>query len=105
MTWLSQADSVALVEGDHSFHQLALRWMLGIGLAASKPSPLTPLPEGERGDRKPLLEIAVKFFDYLEANAEEFWNVPRLDVLGAGEDSASDDELPEVDEDDDDDEE
>jgi hypothetical protein len=80
MTWLSQAEQVPLVEGDHSFHQLALRWMLGIGLAA---------PEVEAN--APLLELAVKFFDFLEANAEEYWQVPRLDVLGTGEDGDDED--------------
>ena len=67
MTWLSQAEQVPLSEGEHSFHQLALRWMLGIGLAPPQPA---------------LRELAVKFFDYLEANAEDYWQVPRLDVLG-----------------------
>jgi hypothetical protein len=90
MTWLSQAEQVPLVEGDHSFHQLALRWMLGIGLTVSN----TPTP----GDAKPLLELTVKFFDYLEANAEEYWQVPHLDVLGAGKKA----ERPERDEPDDD---
>ena len=76
MTWLSQADQVPLVDGDHSFHQLALRWMLGIGLAAAE---------------APLRQLAViKFFDHLEANAEEYWQVPRLDVLGTGADDPPD---------------
>ncbi len=73
MTWLSQAADVPLVDGDHSFHQLALRWMLGIGLATSE----EPVDES-------LYALAVKFFDHLEANAEEYWHVPRLDVLGTG---------------------
>jgi len=73
VTWLSQAESVSLVDSDHSFHQLALRWMLGVGLAASK-------PETESA----MLEIAVKFFDQLEANADDYWQVPFLDVLGTG---------------------
>ena len=99
MTWLSLAEEVPLVDGDHSFHQLALRWMLGVGLAAA--------PESGDGGAKPqaaragLLELAVKFFDYLEANAEEFWHVPGLDLLGAGEDAEIDDERGE-DEDDED---
>jgi hypothetical protein len=91
MTWLSQAEEVSLVEGDHSFHQLALRWMLGIGLAAAA------APTG-----KPLLELVVKFFDFLEANADDYWQVPRLDVLGTGEDSADEGDEDRDDEDDDD---
>ncbi|MSQ93691.1 MAG: hypothetical protein EXR98_03950 [Gemmataceae bacterium] len=80
MTWLSQANEVPLVEGDHSFHQLALRWMLGIALAA------------EADADTPLRELAVKCFDYLEANAEEYWQVPKLDLLGTGEDAEADEE-------------
>lgn len=84
MTWLSQAADVPLVDGEHSFHQLALRWMLGIGLAASeKPADVSLYP------------LAVKFFDYLEANAEEYWQVPRLDLLGTGYTGPMPNELPE----------
>src|SRR5262249_13197645 len=53
MTWLSQAGQVPLVEREHSFHQLALRWMLAVTADGSG------------------LELAVRFFDALEANAEE----------------------------------
>jgi hypothetical protein len=84
MTWLSQAEQVPLVDGEHSFHQLALRWMLGVGLAAA------PAPSGDYSkeeERKTLLALAVKFFDYLEANAEDYWHVPKLDTLGTGDDT------------------
>jgi len=96
MTWLSHADQVTLVEGEHSFHQLALRWMLGISLAIAELQ-----TQGEAA--KPLLELTVKFFDYIEANADEFWNVPRLDVLGTGTETAPDEPPPPDDDDDDDD--
>src|SRR5262249_34277625 len=94
MTWLSQTEEVPLVEGDHSFHQLALRWMLGIGLAAAD--------EKARG---PLLELVVKFFDYLEANAEDYWQVPRLDILGTLEDGEIQDGAGQAEDEEDDDEE
>ena len=94
MTWLSQAEEVPLVEGDHSFHQLALRWMLGIGLAAAN-----------EASHAALLELVVKFFDYLEANAEDYWQVPRLDVLGAMEEGEIQDVDGQEDEEEDDDEE
>jgi hypothetical protein len=87
MTWLSQAEQVPLEDGEHSFHVLALRWMLGVcgpvaGAGAGRET------EGEkiRGLTPPArLELAVKFFDHLEANAEDYWSVPRLDVLGTGD--------------------
>ena len=74
ITWLGQADSVSLADTEHSFHQLALRWMLGVGLAAAEPE-----------QEQPLLDLSVKFFDRLEANADEYWQVPRLDVVGGAD--------------------
>ena len=35
-------------------------------------------PAAERRD------LVVKFFDYLEANAEEYWEVPTLDLVEGG---------------------
>ncbi|MBI3823785.1 MAG: hypothetical protein HY289_14035 [Planctomycetes bacterium] len=90
MTWLSQSGDVPLIEGEHSFHQLALRWMLGISLAANA-----------NGPNQALLELVVKFFDYLEANADEYWQVPRLDVLGTGGEGEGEGEKPEENDDDD----
>jgi hypothetical protein len=84
MNWLAQAEEVSLEEAAHSFHALALRWMLTVAGPAA-------LPEAERW---PLVR---KFLDYLEANAEDFGSVPRLDVLGIG---AEDDEEGEPEEDD-----
>jgi hypothetical protein len=77
MTWLSQAGEVPLVEREHSFHQLTLRWMLGV---TGEPTPQSPAAT---------LDLVARFFDALEANAEENWQVPRLDVLGIGEEAAS----------------
>lgn len=68
MTWLENAEQVPLEEGEHSFHTLALRWMLGVCKAKSGAA-----------------QIITKFLDYLEANADEFWNVPRLDIAGVGD--------------------
>ncbi len=65
MSWLERHAEVALIDGDHSFHLLALRWMLRVCSRA------------EREASNALDEIA-RFFDYLEANAEELWDVPRL---------------------------
>ena len=85
MHWLSQADAVRLEEGPHSFHTLAERW-LGMALlplpqgegrgegeasiARQSPHP-SPLPTGEGTNR-----LLGKFFDYLESNADTYWEVP-----------------------------
>ncbi len=74
MTWMSQSEQVPLEEGEHSFHQLSLRWMLLVGADA----PVSPL--------------LFKFFDHLEANAEDYWHVPSLDPAGVGPAKKDDDE-------------
>jgi hypothetical protein len=71
MTWLGQAEQIPLEDSGYSFHTLAVRWMLGLWKTA-------------RADRAASAQTIAKFFDYLEANAEEYWNVPRLDVAGIG---------------------
>ncbi len=74
INWAGHADQVALEEGPHSFHNLSLRWLLGVT------SPLAPVLGGEgAGVNVGDLALAQKFFDYLEANAEDFWEVPTID--------------------------
>lgn len=67
ISWLSQADAVPLEEGEESFPPLALRWLAGVLDQVRRPSP------GEEP-----WKLVCKFFDYLEANADEYWRVPRL---------------------------
>jgi hypothetical protein len=83
MTWLGQAEEVPLEEGEFSFHHLALRWMLGV-LADVAGEGAKPAPETVAEARA----LVNKFFDYLEANAEDYWTVPGLDVAGFGEEAA-----------------
>jgi hypothetical protein len=75
MNWLGQAEQVPLEDGEHSFHRLALRWMLGAtaapGTQARSASEGTPAPAGS-------WPLAAKFLDHLEANAEDYWQVPSL---------------------------
>ena len=87
-SWLGQAEQVPLEDGPYSFHGLALRWMLALtrpGEADGAPLP----PEPERR------ALVVKFFDYLEANAEDYWEVPVLDIVeaAAGADDEEEDDL------------
>ncbi|MCH8922133.1 MAG: hypothetical protein IIA67_03160 [Planctomycetes bacterium] len=81
MQWLSQADDISLEEGDYSFHQLAQRWMVEV-LATGDDD--TETISVERWNQ------AQKFFDYLEANADQFWEVPRLDLGDAADHPPSD---------------
>lgn len=77
VTWVGQAATVSLEEAEHSFHSLALRWLLGVcgpSLAADKPA--TDAGAG--------LELVAKFLDYLEANAEDYWQVPRPETFDVG---------------------
>lgn len=63
MAWLSNVELAPLEDGDHSFNRLALRWMNTLRLKHDMP----------REQRWQLLRW---FFDYLEANAGEYWEVP-----------------------------
>jgi hypothetical protein len=104
MNWLGQAERVALEDGEYSFHALALRWMLGFTGAAvgSGQWAVGSKAEEGRGQRSEVSKAApsslptahcplptspwdawrlvAKFFDYLEANAEEYWQVPVLET-------------------------
>jgi hypothetical protein len=68
-SWLSQAEQTPLEDNVWSFHTLALRWMLAVARSAG-------LPPSQRR------ELIVRFFDYLEANAEDYWQVPELELQG-----------------------
>jgi hypothetical protein len=72
INWLGQANQVPLENGEFSFHSLALCWML-----AQPTSEQDTAPGTEAGHGWPLIK---KFFDYLEANAEDYWQVPLLET-------------------------
>ncbi len=66
--WLSRHQEIELVHGEHSFLDLALRWMLG--LADHSP------PETQPPVQKMRWNLARRFIELLEANADELWSVP-----------------------------
>jgi hypothetical protein len=74
VAWLG-APGVPLEDGDHSFHSLVRRWAEEV--CASPPTP----------DRARTLR---RFFEALEANAEDFWQVPSLGDGAAPEERADD---------------
>ena len=67
MRWLCQVDMTPLEDGESSFHPLADRWLTIVESRG--------LETGE--DQWPLI---AKFFDHLEANAEEYWDAPRFEL-------------------------
>jgi hypothetical protein len=100
--WLGRAEQVPLEDGVWSFPTLALRWMLALTRGARG---------SERGGRLseesgvfaitalqsslPLRDrqvLVLRFFDFLEANAEEFWQVPTLELPGEASATASEED-------------
>ncbi len=72
-SWLGRVEQVPLEDGVWSFHNLTLRWIL----AAVK------RPDGVSASQAlPSRDLIIKFFDHLEANAEEYWQVPDLESIG-----------------------
>ncbi|MCL2347164.1 MAG: hypothetical protein FWC50_02765 [Planctomycetaceae bacterium] len=84
MHWLSQAEEIPLTEGDFSFHTLIIRWIEllwkdesgenGEHLTQVKRKRFSPVPPEKRW------ELTIKLFDYLEANADKYWAVPKLEL-------------------------
>ncbi len=78
MQWLSQVEQVPLEAGEHSFHRLALRWM----------NTLRQSPQYVRQQR---WELMRRFFDYLEANADEYWRPPTFAYASRSAEGKADD--------------
>jgi hypothetical protein len=102
-SWLGRAEQVPLEEtppnfsgggrmphkeGTYSFHNLALNWMLEIT------SPRRFREGGLSPEQR--RDLIVKFFDHLEANAEEFWQVPSLDLVQPEEEDSPEEDLYEA---------
>lgn len=86
--WLNQGEDLDGGGPDASFHAECRRWLDRL-FADENQSP---------DDR---WRLAIKFFDYLEANAEEYWEPPGLEVWGpGGETNSFTDEEPWPEEDD-----
>ncbi len=94
--WLGQAQRVGLQSGGASFSDLARQWLQRLESKlnedAENPNAVQPEPL-----RKLNWSVAQKFFDYLESNADQFWQTPTFhlavpsrkrdnDLVSAGED-------------------
>jgi hypothetical protein len=76
MSWLGHGGLVPLEDGVYSFHALALRWLAAVTNLGG---------EATAAELTARWELVRRFFDHLEANAEDNWDVPAL-ALEAGED-------------------
>lgn len=85
MQWLGQADEVGLQAGPMSFDRLLMRCMDLIGVRSGTVSVDAEEPAESAAGEDPWPSLR-RLFDYLEANAGDFWQVPRLAefVGGAG---------------------
>ena len=96
--WLGNADRVGLRSGGSSLPRLAERWLLrlrdsiGPDDSAGPDQRVAAAQQTERGrmgltpaepaDTSAIWPLVRKFFDYLEANAEEFWSAPTFSLGG-----------------------
>jgi hypothetical protein len=83
VTWLGEADSVPLQDPSASFVRLAFRWLRG----AIATGTLSPLEKSH---------LVRRFFELLEANAQDRWDVPAVGggaVVNEPGDDESDEEI------------
>ncbi len=71
--WLSQADFIPLQQGDSSFHNLLYRWI-------SEQKSLLRHADPEEAPPEEIWNRIRKFYDFIEANAEHYWEVPKFEV-------------------------
>ena len=64
MQWLSEAGTIPLESGPHSIHELLVEWM--------------NLVVGEESDVEEPWPVVKRLFDFVEANAGDYWNAPTL---------------------------
>ena len=87
--WLSQTPTIPLVEADYSFHTLAAGWLEQVWNSATdgSNSPSSCNRNGAFFQKKWTMKeyldrwnMTKVFLDRIEANADEYWSVPLLDL-------------------------
>ncbi len=91
--WLGQAENIPLEQADESFYRLALCWLCQV-LKLTDESSLSAT-EGRTPATADDWRRTQKFFDYLEANAGIYWEVPqfRLSPSNGSEEPPDDDDF------------
>ncbi len=96
--WLNQAPAVPLEDRERSFHALAQKWVHEVvnqGLSTGGETSTETEPPAERASAaaKPTpWKLLRKFFDYLEANADDYWQVPKFRLHEQENDDGTTDE-------------
>ena len=105
MHWLCESDRVHLEQGESSFHRLAERWIVEVCQIPSLPeAPDDRLSDG-RGITVEQWGRIRKFFDFMEANADDYWRVPEFELrTTTAPDSPTDNPLADLIQDEEDDE-
>lgn len=84
--WLSQAQHIPLEEEEYSFQELAGRWLRSVLSPAPASGPCTDgLAPSANVESAGQAQVANwpsvrRFFDLLEANSEEYWQVPDFEL-------------------------
>ncbi|MEL6110659.1 MAG: hypothetical protein AAFU85_32025, partial [Planctomycetota bacterium] len=73
--WLGNAEEIGLRQGGNSLPRLAERWLMKLRGLRDDDVDLSGEP-GSRETHETVWPLARKCFDYLEANAEDFWSAP-----------------------------
>ncbi|MEM6690105.1 MAG: hypothetical protein AAF664_11800 [Planctomycetota bacterium] len=84
--WLGNAERIGLRSGVSSLPRLAERWLLRLRNSAGTEASSfddDSIDPPTLGDTRDVWPTARRFFDYLEANAEQYWSAPSF-VLGQG---------------------
>ena len=84
--WLGNAEEIGLRQGGNSLPRLAERWLLRLRASTGDETDEFAEPlinQSNARDTSDIWPLVRKFFDYMEANAEEFWSAPSF-VLGNG---------------------
>ena len=89
--WLSQSEEIPLIEENYSFHDLVLDWMEELW---GEPAGSDQRGRSAANDR---WTHTCKFLDYLEANAEQYWEVPQFQLADEGRKGSDEDEDEDVD--------
>lgn len=77
--WISQSEYILLQQGDSSIHDLIFRWILEQKKILREQNESTD-EAAEKVSPEVVWERIRKFYDFIEANAEGYWNVPDFEV-------------------------